>query len=201
MSEPKAAVATFQSAIKENKSSLMWIGILMAAVGAFAILFPFAASVATNFMVGGLFIASGILSIFHAFTVKGTGPFFGALLVGLITLVAGVFLFSNPAAGLLVLTMTVGLVFIFEGAFHVVAAFELRPDKGWGWLLVSAVISILAGLIIVSRLPGASLIVLGLVVGINFLSTGISFIMLSRSADEIADTIEKAEEKAGEATA
>lgn len=174
----------FVQAVKEGKTSLMWVGILMAVVGAIAILFPYAATVTTNFMAGFLFIGSGILGVWHSFSIKGTGPFFGALLMGLITLVAGVFLIANPLEGILILTLTVGIVFIFEGAYQVFAAFELKPQKGWGWLFVSALISIAAGLLIVSKLPGTSLFVLGLVMGINFLSTGLSMIMLSRAIDE-----------------
>ncbi len=175
----------FKQVIRESKSSLMWIGILMAVVGAIAILFPFAATVTTNYMAGFLFLFSGVLGVWHSFSIKGTGPFFGALLMGLITIVAGVFLISNPLEGILILTLTVGIVFIFEGAYQIFAAFELRPTKGWGWMLVSAIISIAAGLLIVSKLPGTSLFVLGLVMGINFLSTGISMIMLSKAVDEV----------------
>ncbi|MEP3047282.1 MAG: HdeD family acid-resistance protein [Roseibium sp.] len=182
--EASALQNDFKEAIKAGKSNLMWVGILMAVVGAIAIIFPFAATVTTNFMAGFLFIGSGILGIWHSFSIKGTGPFFGALLMGLITLVAGVFLIANPLEGILILTLTVGIVFIFEGAYQVFAAFELKPEKGWGWLFVSALISIAAGLLIVSKLPGTSLFVLGLLMGINFLSTGISMIMLSRAVDE-----------------
>lgn len=176
--------ADFKQAVQENRSSLLWVGILMALVGAVAVLFPFAATVTTNYMVGFLFLFYGALGIWHSFSIKGTGPFFGALLMGLITIVAGVFLVSNPLEGILILTLTVGVVFVFEGAYQIFAAFEYRPAKGWGWMLVSAIISIAAGLLIVSKLPGTSLFVLGLIMGINFLSTGLSMIMLSRAADE-----------------
>ncbi|MBS8261821.1 HdeD family acid-resistance protein [Roseibium polysiphoniae] len=177
----------FKAALKEGKSSLMWVGILMAIVGAIAIIFPFAATVTTNYMVGFLFLFSGALGVWHSFAIKGTGPFFGALLMGLITVVAGVFLLANPLEGILLLTLTVGIVFIFEGAYQIFAAFELRPTKGWGWMLVSAVISIAAGLLIVSKLPGTSLFVLGLIMGINFLSTGLSMIMLSKAVGDTQD--------------
>lgn len=191
-SEAETDIQTdFKQALKENKSTLLWVGILTALVGFIAIVFPYAATVTTNFMVGFLFIGSGILGIWHSFSIKGTGPFFGALLMGLITVVAGVFLIANPLAGILILTLTVGIVFIFEGAYQIFAAFELRPEKGWGWMLFSAFISIAAGLLIVSKLPGTSLFVLGLIMGINFLSTGITMIMLSRTADD--DTGEAAQ--------
>lgn len=186
MTDTAADLATdFKQAIKDSKSNLMWIGILMAVVGFIAIVFPFAATVTTNYMVGFLFLFSGALGVWHSFSIKGTGPFFGALLMGLITVVAGVFLLANPLEGILLLTLTVGIVFIFEGAYQIFAAFELRPTKGWGWMLVSAIISIAAGLLIVSKLPGTSLFVLGLVMGINFLSTGLSMIMLSKAVDEV----------------
>ncbi|MDH3580211.1 MAG: HdeD family acid-resistance protein [Hyphomicrobiales bacterium] len=174
--------ASFEATIKENKSLLLWTGIAFAIVGALAIFFPILSSFTANFMVGWLFIISGVVMGFNSFTIQGTGPFFGALLLGLITLIAGIYLLANPEVGLVVLTLTIAIVFIFEGAYQTVAAFELRPAEGWGWLLVSAIISIVVGLLIVSRLPGASLVVLGLLMGINFLSSGLSMIMLSRSA-------------------
>ncbi|WP_421982169.1 HdeD family acid-resistance protein [Roseibium sp.] len=185
MAETATELATdFKQAIKEGKSNLMWVGIMMAVVGAIAIFFPFAATITANYMVGFLFLFSGALGVWHSFSIKGTGPFFGALLMGLITVVAGVFLLANPLEGVLILTLTVGIVFIFEGAYQIFAAFELRPTRGWGWMLVSAIISIAAGLLIVSKLPGTSLFVLGLIMGINFLSTGISMIMLSKAVED-----------------
>ncbi len=185
MTDAATLQVDFKQAIKESKSSLMWVGILMAVVGAIAIFFPFAATVTTNYMVGFLFLFYGALGVWHSFSIKGTGPFFGALLMGLITVVAGVLLIANPLEGILLLTLTVGIVFIFEGAYQIFAAFEYRPAKGWGWMLVSAIISIAAGLLIVSKLPGTSLFVLGLIMGINFLSTGISMVMLSKAVDEV----------------
>jgi uncharacterized membrane protein HdeD (DUF308 family) len=51
-------------------------------------------------------------------------------------------------------------------------------------MLLSGLVSIAVGLIIAGGLPGISLVALGLVVGINFLSTGIAFILLSQSVPE-----------------
>ena len=183
MTDKVGKAVSFETAVKQNKSMFFWVGIGFAIVGVLAILFPVASSVTANYMVGLMFLFSGIVMVVNSFSISGTGPFFGALLLGLITLVAGVYLLANPAAGLAILTLVVAVVFMFEGAYQTVAAFELRPAKGWGWMLVSAIISILAGILIVSRLPGASLVILGLILGINFLSTGISMIVLSRSVD------------------
>ena len=68
----------------------------------------------------------------------------------------------NPVSGALALTILVAVIFMIEGAFEVGLAFDLRPEPGWGWTLFSAVISILAGVLIAAGLPGTSLFVLGL---------------------------------------
>jgi len=172
--------------IKENKDSLFWIGVAMSIIGAIAIVFPILSSVATNFMVGWLFVFYGALMIFNSFTIKGTGPFFGALLFGLITLATGVFFLTNPGIGLVFLTITIAIVFMFDGAYQAVMAFEIKPQNGWGWMLFSAIISVLAGLFIIARLPDSSLVVLGILIGVNFLSSGLSMIFLSRSVDRTA---------------
>jgi uncharacterized membrane protein HdeD (DUF308 family) len=44
---------------------------------------------------------------------------------------------------------------------------------------MSAIVSVAVGLLIAAGLPGTSLFALGLLVGVNFLSTGIALIMLS----------------------
>lgn len=170
----------FSSAVKKNSSRIFWIGIFMAAVGALAIVFPFATSLTANFMVGWVFVFMGGLTIATSFAVTGTGPFFSVLLLGLLTLAAGVFLLTNPGQGLLILTLIVAIIFMFEGAYYLMAAFDLRPEDGWGWLLFSGVISIAVGLMIVAKLQGASLVILGIMIGVNFLSSGISMIMISR---------------------
>ena len=69
---------------------------------------------------------------------------------------------------------------MIEGAFKMLLAFEMKPDGGWIWTLVSALVSILAGVLIAAGLPGASVVVLGLLMGISFLSTGIYMIMMAR---------------------
>ncbi len=45
-------------------------------------------------------------------------------------------------------------------------------------MLVSALTSILLSLAIVSGLPGTSLISLGVIIGFNFISTGIAYMFL-----------------------
>jgi membrane protein HdeD len=60
-------------------------------------------------------------------------------------------------------------------------AMEMRPASGWLGMLLSGLASIALAIIIASGWPGISLIVLGLLFGINFLTTGLGYIFISRA--------------------
>ncbi len=68
-----------------------------------------------------------------------------------------------------------------DGAVQLGLALDVRPKQGWIWVLISGLISLGAALLIAAGLPGTSLFALGILVGINFLGTGLASIMLSRS--------------------
>ena len=53
------------------------------------------------------------------------------------------------------ITITLGALFMIQGAAELVLAFELRPARGWVWVLLSALASIVLSLVIVSGLPGS----------------------------------------------
>ena len=99
-------------------------------------------------------------------------------------LVAGVYLAFFPLTGLIGLTVLLAVLFLMQAGFEGVMAWQHRPRRGWGWMMASAVASGLVGLLIVLGLPGTALWAIGLLVGINFLTTGIAFVGLSRFATD-----------------
>ena len=52
-------------------------------------------------------------------------------------------------------------------------------------MLLSAVASILLPLVIISGWPATSLIALGLIIGVNFISSGLAYISLGAAAAQI----------------
>jgi uncharacterized membrane protein HdeD (DUF308 family) len=71
---------------------------------------------------------------------------------------------------------------MIQGAFEAALAFEVRPAPGWSWMLVSALASVILSLVIIAGWPGVSLIALGAVIGVNFLSSGLAFLMVGSAA-------------------
>jgi uncharacterized membrane protein HdeD (DUF308 family) len=65
----------------------------------------------------------------------------------------------------------------------------LRPLDGWGWLLLSGIIAIAVGLLLAAELETMSLVSLGILLGVSFLTTGLARIVLSRRLSALAGPI------------
>jgi uncharacterized membrane protein HdeD (DUF308 family) len=171
----------FQERLRSISPRLFWLGLLLTLLGIAAIIFPEFSTLAATLLTGWIMLIAGVLIFISSFWIHGTGPFFAANLFGLLSGVAGVFLLFNPLAGAVALTLIVGIMFMFQGASELVFAFETRPANGWVSMLVSGIASIILAIIIVSGWPGISAIALGILLGVNFLTTGIAYMMVSRA--------------------
>ncbi|HTW53982.1 MAG TPA: DUF308 domain-containing protein [Bradyrhizobium sp.] len=170
----------FHQRVQAISQRLFWVGLAMLVLGIVAIVFPMASTLVATLMVGWALLFFGIIAFFGSLSIYGTVPFFGTLLVALLAIAASVFLLVNPAAGAAVLTFVVALLFSLQGASEIAFAYETRPLPGWVGLLISGIISVGVAIVIVAAWPGISAIFLGILLGINFLSTGLAYVLLSR---------------------
>lgn len=173
----------FSQKVKAGRATLMWSGIAMIVIGAVSIAFPFISTLSVTLFMAALLIVSGIATSIGAFSVVGTGPFFGFLILGLLNLAAGVFVLNNPFIGMVYLTALAGIIFILQGVHEMSFAISVRHSKGLVWQLVSSLVSVAAGIILITSLMEASLWFVGFIFGLNFLSTGIASLMVSRDLD------------------
>jgi uncharacterized membrane protein HdeD (DUF308 family) len=68
-------------------------------------------------------------------------------------------------------------VILVEAAAKLAAAFSLPRDFPWGWLLADGLVTaVLGGILLTSRANQAG-VLLGVLVGINLLSSGITFLL------------------------
>lgn len=172
----------FQGQVRKEANHLMWLGGLLLLIGLASLVFPVISSLVATLFVGWVLIFSGLATLYAAFSIRGAGPFFGALLLGLLSLAGGVFILFRPIGGELAITLCLGGLFMVQGAFEAALAFEVRPAQGWAWMLSSALASIVLSLVILAGWPGVSLIALGAVIGVNFLSSGVAFLMVGAAA-------------------
>jgi uncharacterized membrane protein HdeD (DUF308 family) len=169
--------------LKEAWDKLLWIGIVMTILGIAAVVFPLIATLVATLFVGWLLLISGGITLAGSFSIQGTGPFFGALMASLLSVAAGVFLVVNPLAGEVTLTLILGAILMVQGAFELLFAFEMRPLGSWTGMLISALSSIAVAILIIAAWPGSSLKILGILLGFNFISSGIGYIAVSQTLE------------------
>lgn len=176
---------SFESGFKKRLESahawLFWGGVAMVVLGVAAVIFPLVSTVVVELLVGWVLLLSGAVMLWGSFSIHGTGPFFAALLTSLLSVAVGVFMLFNPPAGVLALTLMLAVVFMVDGAFEIVFAFELRPYSGWGWMLASGMASVLASVLIAAGWPQVSAVLLGLLLGLNFISSGLAYVTLANA--------------------
>ena len=150
------------------------LGILMIVAGICAIASPLYAGVLIVFVVAWTAIFNGGAQIVYAFRAHGGGKMILELLLGLLYIAVGVFILMHPGKGLLALTLVIACFLLIYGVFALVLAFQLRPHPGWGWVLFDAAITLLLGLMIWRHWPINSEWVIGTLVGISFIASGVS---------------------------
>ena len=174
-----AAVAAARKAVADNWGWFLTIGIVLVLAGVAAIAFPLLSTIATKIMLGWIFLVSGVLLVIHAFSIQQWRGFALGLLVGLLYVVAGGWLAFFPFTGIVTLTILLAALFLAEGVLEVIMAVRVRPHEGWGWLLLSGLIAVAVGVLIAAELPTSAAWAIGLLAGVNLLSTGASFIVLA----------------------
>jgi uncharacterized membrane protein HdeD (DUF308 family) len=112
-----------------------------------------------------------------------------SFLIGALYLAAGAYLAFLPLAGILTLTILLAALFIAEGVLEIIMAFRVRPHEGWGWLLLSGLIAAAVGVLIALGLPSSATWAIGLLTGINLISTGWGFIFLALAGRRSAGTV------------
>lgn len=169
-------------ALQKNWGWLLALGIVWIILGALAILFPLVAGLALVAFLGWLFIIGGIVQLVHAFSARGWGGFFLEVVGAILFVAAGVLLLLHPLLGILTLTLIIAAFFIVEGVFRVIAGFRVPSGEGRGWLIAGGVLGVILGILIWTGMPISAEWFLGLLVGIEFIFTGWSFVMIALAA-------------------
>ena len=182
-----------RTAMRENWKWFVFQGIVMLILGCLAVAEPVIASVAVDIYVGWLFLFSGLLGLVTMFSARDASAFFWMLLTAALSLAVGIMLIWKPAEGTVSLTLLLTAFFIAEGAFQIGASLSYRAvmPNSWGWLLASELADlVLAGLIIYAWPESASW-TLGLIVGINLITTGLAIVMTAMEVRNVAKSLSR----------
>ncbi|CAL1517851.1 HdeD family acid-resistance protein [Chitinophaga sp. MM2321] len=101
------------------------------------------------------------------------------LLNGIIFLIAGAVVFSNPFSSYILLSIFFSVTLFVTGIFEIVFAVSNREEMhGWGWSLASGIVDLVIGFILMIY-PSVTMAVIPFFLGFWFMFRGISLIGFS----------------------
>ena len=164
------------SLVGKNWGWVLATGIAYVVLGLVAYSWPVASTVALTVMLGTLLVVSGVIQALHAIQLRKYSGAGWRILQSVVALGAGVLILRFPAGGMLAVAIALSL-FLFVGATAKwILAAGMRPVRGWGWMFLSSLVSLVLAVYIVATFPVSALWVPGALLGIDLAFTGISLI-------------------------
>jgi uncharacterized membrane protein HdeD (DUF308 family) len=187
-----AGGAQLRQEFQHLKSEWLWLllyGILLIVCGAVAVVYPALTSLTAMMVLGVVLIIAGIATIVAALWAGKWSGLLVQLLTGILYVMAGIIVSDAPLASAVTMALFASAFFIVVGVFRSVAALVVRFPY-WGWSLLNGMVTFLLGVIIFRlyhHFPQSVVWVLGLLIGLEMLFHGWTWIMLSLAIKQIPD--------------
>lgn len=164
---------------KQFKTHSIIAGILLLIMGLISILLPELTSLAISFFIGWMLIIGSLISSYHV--MKSYNSKWIAWFKPFILFAIGSLILYRPMTGVAAIGLILMIYFLFDGFAGLLFGLELRPLKGWIWMLFNGLISILIAFIFLVSWPISSLLIIGLLVGISLIIDGAVMIIIGSS--------------------
>jgi uncharacterized membrane protein HdeD (DUF308 family) len=151
-----------------------FVGIILIIVGILAMIAPFLTGIAVTAVVGWLLLVAAGAHLIYSWHARGAGSIFWHVIVGLLYLAVGFYLIFHPARGLVTLTLLLACYFVAEGVIEIIIYFRMRGRERSGLFLLDGLITLFLGILIWAHWPFSSVWILGTLVGISLLISGLA---------------------------
>lgn len=172
-------------------------GLLTVVLGAIALAWPGPTILVAATLFGVYLLLSGLVELFMAFTLPRSAATRVLLFVsGALSVVLAILSFRHFGDGyaVLLLSLWIGIGFIFQGVSGIAAGIGETDLPGRGWYIFVGVVSLLAGLVVLAW-PFDSIAVLTVAAGIWLVIIGITQIIHAfqarRSANSARQTVDE----------
>lgn len=167
---------------------------VLGSLGLLALAAPWTAAHIVDVVCGITLVAAGVGQLAlaaGAFTWRG---FWVTLLCGALSVVAGVAMLVLPKAGIEALVTFLGCVLLLESVAKLAAAFAIRRNAGdafpWGWMLFDGLVTGALGSVLLAGPPATAGVLLGVFVGMNLLSSAMTFAAAGLGLRRVARLVE-----------
>ena len=198
MSSSNLSISDMQHAVRDTVRHhwqlFLTQGVIMTILGVLAVIWPQISTVAVDVYVGWLFLLSGVVGLATMFLAQDVQAFLWLLLTAALSLFVGIVLLWHPVEGAVSLTLVLIAFFIVEGIFQIAASISYRdvfPDS-WGWMLASGIADLILAALIIKGWPSTAGWALGLIVGVNLVTSGAAIIMVALAGRSVVKAIASA---------
>jgi uncharacterized membrane protein HdeD (DUF308 family) len=164
----------------EVKRASRWLiasAAVVFACGVLAIALPLTFSIGIAGLLGWLFIFAAVAHFVFGIHF-GSGTLAWHTLIAALYALAAINLLVNPLLGVVLLALVIGVVLVAEGIIEVVLFFSLREYPHVVWILIDGIATLVLGIVACAHWPPASLELVQYLVGVSFVSSGISRLLL-----------------------
>lgn len=152
-------------------------GLLIAIIGIVAFWTPLVTSIASVLLIGALLASAGVVELIGSFRHRHDGITAHSVLSGILSLVVGILFIARPVVGVAALGLMLAAYFFATGLFRIINAVADRYPR-WGWDLAYGLIALAAGVMVMLYWPIASLVLIGMLVGVELLGRGIALMAI-----------------------
>lgn len=154
-----------------------WIayGVLTLLAGIAAVVWPAVTVLVLAVVFGIQLLILGVFRIVAAFAVPDTSTArkLVGVLIGILSIIAGILCLRSPIATVVILALLVGAFWLVYGIMEIVGGIAERDgERGRAWAIIGGIIGVIAGVVILA-MPAVSAVALAWVLGIMLIVQGV----------------------------
>ena len=134
-------------------------------------------------------VFAGALYLLNSLMARSAGGFLFRILLAVVNIAAGVWMLTQPLEGLTALTVLLGIALALSGIVKILFPRALTGVPGVGMVVFSGLASIVLAVLILAKLPVASEVAVGVLIGIDFISSGSSLTWVAVQAKRITSAV------------
>jgi uncharacterized membrane protein HdeD (DUF308 family) len=165
---------------RKTRKGLIIASVLLLLLGLAGIVAPQIMSLVVAAFVGWLMLFGGIMVGY--FTWRSFSRRWSTWLKAAVLVITGALILFNPLAGAAALGLVLAIYFMMDGFAGVTLAWELKPNKGWGWLMFNGILSLALAAIFLIGWPFSSAWLVGFFIGISLFMDGWTLLMIALAA-------------------
>jgi uncharacterized membrane protein HdeD (DUF308 family) len=166
--------------MSKYKKIVLFLAVLLLLCGTLCLLVPVYSGIALSYLLGSLFVISGIYSFVSALAFrKNTSSFFSLCLFCIIYVFLGVSFLSSPMVGMNILSMLICILFLLGGLSRLTTAFNNSEMIGRYWCIFIGILDFAIAFIWLSAGENTSYLLTVMLIGLEMVLTSWFFFILS----------------------